>query len=419
MYNPINCVFLGMMSFLKPPQTDFKDHYDITRFNLVWNLSITVCLLLIVVSIVNLQNENYTSTTNLIEVAVGLVALFVLKVTKKFRLVCMFITLSSFMLVSISYFTITNALHYTTPMWGTVNVLFAFFMLGRVWGLLLLTGHVLVLVAYYTFRLEANIASLEPFDEPTIWNFIIETCIVGIAMGYLLAKIIKANKHAETNVKKSNTELVNQNELITLQNAEKEIMLKEIHHRVKNNLQVITSLLILQSQDLSGHQYDSFTEAISRIKSMALIHEKMYQSDRLANFNLKSYLVSLTNDLIDTYAVKKHINLEINSEVDQINSTSIVPVSLIFNELISNSIKHGFQEVEEAKITVFVRTCSSAENICMYYSDNGLWKDQSKSSFGLELIETMTEQLEGEFTVDKNDEGTHYKFTLKALDFES
>jgi two-component sensor histidine kinase len=409
---------LGNMSFLKPPQTDFKDHYDITRFNLVWNLTITVSALLLVVSVVNLQNENYTTATNLIEVLVGIAALIVLRATKKFKPVCLFITLSSFILVSISYFTITNALHYTTPMWGTVNVLFAFFMLGRLWGLLLLAGHILVLVAYYYFRLQTNLDSLEPFDSAAILNFVIETCIVGVAMGYLLAEFIKANKHAESNVKKSNSELVTRNELITHQNAEKEVMLKEIHHRVKNNLQVITSLLRLQAQDLTGHQYDSFTEAINRIKSMALIHEKMYQSDRLANFNLKDYLVSLTNDLIETYAVKKDIDLEINSEIDQINSTSIVPVSLIFNELISNSIKHGFAERDKGKIVVFVGACTSKENICMYYSDNGIWKEQTERSFGLELIETMTEQLEGELTVDKNEDGTHYKFTLKALEIE-
>jgi two-component sensor histidine kinase len=404
------------MSFLKPPQTDFKDHYDITRFNLVWNLTITISVLLLVVAAINFANEDYSSYTNLVEVVIGIIALIILKKTRKFRAVCMFITVGSFGLILFAFFNIAGVLHYTTPMWGTVNLLFAFFMLGRIWGLAILIGHFTTIIFYYAFRLQQNIDSLPRFDDAGIWNFILETCIVGLAMGYLLAKIIKANKHAETVVRDSNTELKNQNVVISHQNAEKEVMLKEIHHRVKNNLQVITSLLRLQSQDLSGHQYDSFTEAINRVKSMALIHEKMYQSDRLANFNLKSYLISLTNDLIDTYSVKKPIKLVINSEVERIDSTSIVAVSLLFNELISNSIKHGFESKETGIITVGVSMSKLPGCICLNYSDDGIWKEAIEKSFGLELIDTMTEQLEGEFTREVREDGTHYAFTLKAID---
>ncbi len=403
------------MSFLRPPKTGYTDHYDITRFNLVWNLSIVLIILLSLVSVANINNDNYSSLTNIIEVGIGIIALIILKVTKKFKLVCLFTSVSSFALITIAFFTITQTLHYTTPMWGTVNILFAFFMLGRVWGLGILIGHFAVLIFYYIFRLESNVASLPPFDDSAIMNFIIETTIVGLAMGYLLAKFIKANRHAEKDVKSANEELKKQNQVISSQNKEKEIMLKEIHHRVKNNLQVITSLLRLQSQELDDEQQlSSFSEAINRVKSMALIHEKMYQSDVLANFDLENYLSSLTNDLIDTYAVKKPIELDVHSEVSHIGSKSIVPISLLFNELISNSIKHGFKDKDNGKIVVRVTQCDKPDYFCLKYTDNGVWETDDTKSFGLELIDTMTDQLEGEFTLDKTD-GAKYFFTLKAL----
>lgn len=404
------------MNFLRPPKTEYTDHYDVMRFNLVWNLCITLSILLTVVSLINLTNDNYTSTTNVVEVGIGLIALFILARTKRFRVVCIFITVGSFLLIAIAFFSITHALHYTTPMWGTLNVLFAFLMLGRYWGAAILIGQFGVLMFYYTFRLQSNISNLPPFETPDIMNFIIETSIVGMAMAYLLIKFIQAHLFAEKEVKKTNEELRIQNEIISTQSKEREIMLKEIHHRVKNNLQVITSILRLQSQDIKPEDQPQFTEAINRVKSMALIHEKMYQSDTLANFDLENYLTSLTNDLIVTYSIKKPIDLQVNSEINEIDSKSIVPISLLFNELISNSIKHGFEHKKSGQIHVNVKPGKAPENIDLSYSDNGVWKEQSRKSFGLELIHTMTEQLDGDYSLKKTSTGTHYQFSLRALE---
>jgi two-component sensor histidine kinase len=403
------------MNYFKPPITECTDHYDVIRFNLTWNLCLALCILLSLLAIANFHNDNYTSLTNIIEVGVGVISLIILKKTRKYKIVCIFATVSSFLLVSIAFFTIVRTLHYTTPMWGTVVVLFAFLMLGRVWGLAILIGHFTVLIFYYVFRIELNINTLPDFDTPMVSNFIIETCIVGMAMAYLLTQFIKANHQAEKFVKTSNTELTKQNEVISVQNREKEVMLKEIHHRVKNNLQVITSLLRLQSYELKGEEADTFTEAINRVKSMALIHDQMYQSDMISNFDLKNYLVSLTKDLIATYSVKMKIKLNVKSDIRNIGSKSIVPISLMFNELISNSIKHGFEDKKEGVINVHVSASENEDYLTLKYSDNGTWKADIEKSFGIELIDTMMEQLEGERTLEKTDEGTFYTFSLKAL----
>lgn len=403
------------MNYIKPPTTEYTDHYDIIRFNLTWNLCLTICVLLSLVSMVNFHNDNYTTLTNIIEVGIGLISLIILKRTRKYKIVCIFATVSSFLLVTIAFFAIVRTIHYTTPMWGTLVVLFAFFMLGRVWGLVILIGHFTVLIFYYIFKIESNIKTIPDFNTQMVSNFIIETCIVGMTMAYLLTKFIKANHQAEKFVKTSNTELTKQNEIISVQNREKEVMLKEIHHRVKNNLQVITSLLRLQSSELKGEQANTFTEAINRVKSMALIHEQMYQSDMISNFDLKNYLTSLTNDLISTYSVKTPIKLNIQSDIRNIGSKSIVPISLMFNELISNSIKHGFEDKKDGEINVLVSVSENKDYLTLRYSDNGTWKADTEKSFGMELIDTMTEQLEGERSLEKTEEGTFYTFSLKAL----
>jgi two-component sensor histidine kinase len=381
----------------------------------MWNLCLALCILLSLLSIANFYNDNYTSLMNIIEVGVGVISLIILKKTKKYKIVCIFATVSSFLVVSITFFSIARTLHYTTPMWGTVVVLFAFFMLGRVWGLAILIGNFTVLIFYYLFRIELNINTLPDFDAQMESNFIIEACIIGVAMAYLLTKFIKANHQAEKFVKTSNTELTKQNEIISVQNREKEVMMKEIHHRVKNNLQVITSLLRLQSSELKGQEADTFTEAINRVKSMALIHDQMYQSDIISNFDLKKYLISLTKDLIATYSVKMKIKLDVKSDIRNLGSKSIVPISLMFNELISNSIKHGFEDKKEGVISVHVAASENEDYLTLEYSDNGIWKADTQKSFGLELIDTMTEQLEGECTLEKTDKGTFYTFFLKAL----
>ncbi|MBK6526227.1 MAG: sensor histidine kinase [Crocinitomicaceae bacterium] len=216
--------------------------------------------------------------------------------------------------------------------------------------------------------------------------------------------------------KAANAELENRNRLVQAQNEEKTIMLKEIHHRVKNNLQVITSLLRLQSREIDDEKTKAqFQDAVQRIIAMSLIHEKMYQNENLSKIDLKDYLDTLAIDLIKTYADNIHVTLDISSKLDRLGNNTLVPVALIFNELISNSLKHAFQERDQGKITVelFPREKNMFE---LMYKDDGIWSEPSKEgSFGLELIETLTEQLDGKVT-RTNENGTVYRFVLKNVE---
>lgn len=405
------------MSFFTPPETHYLDQYDRSKFKLVWNISLGVFILMGILTLISINNLDQESVPNIIAMGITLGILLVLKFNQKYILVCKIASISSCVLISNTYFFVTDVLHFITPMWMLLNVLFTFFTLGKKWGIVIAVAHFIALCFYIALRLDYNISVIQPLTFDQKLKLVLETIIVAVGLTYLILQFIKSNKYAENNLKRTNESLSRQNKIISYQNEEKNVMLKEIHHRVKNNLQVITSLLRLQSYELENPEHSSpFLEAINRIKSMALIHEKMYQSKVLSTFNFESYFYSLAKELIQAYSFSAEIKLTIESELKSIDSKNIVPISLLFNELISNSIKHAFTNVTEPRIAIRIIKNLVTNKYELYYSDNGTWKENTGKSFGTELINTMTEQLNGEYTLNKGKDGTYYTFTFTQLD---
>lgn len=192
---------------------------------------------------------------------------------------------------------------------------------------------------------------------------------------------------------------------------ERKILLQEIHHRVKNNLQVIISLLRLQKSDADEILSEKLNESITRISSIALVHEKVYNTENLANIKLKDYVESLANDIITSFSYENKPTLTVNSSVENIDLKPLVPLALIFNELITNSLKHGLKNIKNGCIEINIS--DKGNQLHLTYHDNGVWiENKEKSNFGLSLIETFTEQLDGSYT-RKTDNGTTYTFDLK------
>jgi len=163
-----------------------------------------------------------------------------------------------------------------------------------------------------------------------------------------------------------------------------------------------------------------FDSTVSRIIAMALIHEKMYQNDNLSKINLENYLKSLATDILRANQINKEVEFSISSELEIIGNRTIVPLALIFNELISNSLKHAFigeeYDSKKCEIKSYIKMIDN-DMFTIQYQDNGVWSDKMKeSSFGIELIETFTEQLEGEMSRSSTLEGTIYIFKLKNID---
>ncbi len=200
-------------------------------------------------------------------------------------------------------------------------------------------------------------------------------------------------------------------------NDEKRAMLREIHHRVKNNLQVVNSLLKLQSRKLkSDDAVAMFKETQNRVVSMALLHEKMYRSDDIHQINVQDYISLLVKDLVESYAVDKKIHLNIQIEPVNLMMRTLVPLGLIINEMITNSLKHGFKNKSEGEISVSIRHIKGVR-FEMIIGDNGegVVKEHKSTGIGVNLIQIFTKQLNG--TLKQLDApGAVFKLTFDKID---
>ncbi len=189
---------------------------------------------------------------------------------------------------------------------------------------------------------------------------------------------------------------------------EKEVMLQEIHHRVKNNLQIICSLLNLQAEGVSDPKVRAaFEESRGRVRSMALIHEKLYQSPDVANIDLADYLDSLTASLLrSTGENGGRIRLELDAQPVALDIDRAVPCGLIVNELVTNAFKYAFPDGRAGTISVCLRENQGRLNLRVSDDGVGLPADlniEASDSIGLQLVTGLTEQLEG--TLEATAEG--------------
>ncbi len=203
---------------------------------------------------------------------------------------------------------------------------------------------------------------------------------------------------------------------------EKEVLLKEIHHRVKNNLQIITSLLYLQSskiEDLS--MLDIFKDSQNRVKSIALVHEKLYQSKDLANIDFSDYLKNLSNFIFSTYKLNiPGLNIDYYLDDIYLSVEVAVPLGLLMNELLSNALKYAFiadEVIEKVDPKIQIKLKKIDENIIeLTFSDNGKglpdnFDIETSESLGLKLVTNLVQQINGKLKVHpKND--TEFKITF-------
>lgn len=250
------------------------------------------------------------------------------------------------------------------------------------------------------------------------------TLIISGAIGLILA-LISIIIYARVNREKRKAleMLKTQNESIKRQKDEKEVLLKEIHHRVKNNLQVINSLIRLQCAYTDDQvALDLFDECQNRIISMALIHEKMYESSDLSNISIKEYVSELAQNLLRSYRLNQHIELKVDVSIDHLTLDTLVPLGLMLNEMISNSLKHAFNDQKEGEISVSLHRTEN-EMFDLVVGDNGVglptdFNFKSAHTLGMELIVTLTSQLDGEISRMKDREGSFFRVVFKGLEKE-
>ncbi|MBD2296782.1 GAF domain-containing protein [Anabaena sphaerica FACHB-251] len=202
--------------------------------------------------------------------------------------------------------------------------------------------------------------------------------------------------------------------------AEKEVLLKEVHHRVKNNLQIVSSLLQLQAQTLQDAEIiKAIRESQNRIESISLIHKNLYTSPNIGKLDIADYINNLVAGLLISYQiVPGKINLQTNIDSVSLNVDEAIACGLVINELISNALKHAFPNNQKGEISISLH--NSSNNIELTVQDNGIglpdgldWRNTN--SLGLSLVyDLVTEQLEGNITVERN-QGTLFHIEFPQL----
>ena len=205
---------------------------------------------------------------------------------------------------------------------------------------------------------------------------------------------------------------------------EKEVLLKEIHHRVKNNLQIISSLLNLQTRCVEGKEtINVLKESQNRVKTMAMVHEKLYQSEDLKDINFREYTENLVSDLFYSYGVKKG-TIDLQVDVDNLNMDidTAIPCGLIINEIVTNSLKYAFPGPNSKEMVKVQLKKQHHDKLELIISDNGRGMPdnldiENVETLGLKMVTILVNQLKGTLELDRTN-GTKFNITFKEMEYK-
>lgn len=206
------------------------------------------------------------------------------------------------------------------------------------------------------------------------------------------------------------------NRLLAIKNNENELLLKEIHHRVKNNLEVVSSLLALQSAQIEDtNTKDAMQESQNRVQSIGIVHQKLYQGTNLGAIEMKDYFINLSESVLDSFGEGKRITINCAMEKLNLDIDTAVPLGLIVNELLTNTLKYAFPAGEKGEVKI--KLTKVKDNVLhLEVSDNGIGKSAvtQGTGFGGQLVYLLTKQLNGSMKEDVED-GTRifFEFDLK------
>ncbi|KAA9333802.1 two-component regulator propeller domain-containing protein [Adhaeribacter soli] len=263
----------------------------------------------------------------------------------------------------------------------------------------------------YVFRVKACVQGGECNQEPVKFAFTIEPPfwskdkLIGMVLLVAAGVVFGFVRWREQNLKKINTRLEESVEQRTLllekKNLEKEILLKEVHHRVKNNLQIITSLLNLQSRHVTDPAaLHTLREIKDRIKSISMLHQRLYQREELSCIDLAEYVQTLCRSLFASYGVREdHVRLEFDIPTLYLDIDTALTLGLIVNELVSNTLKYAFPEHRKGTLLIELLRITETD-YTLTISDDGTglpdnFEEKMAASFGLQLVSSLVKKLHG------------------------
>lgn len=234
-------------------------------------------------------------------------------------------------------------------------------------------------------------------------NWLIALLILGLSLAASSFWLLQQSRKSAKELTEKNTELATLLE-------QKKILLKEIHHRVKNNLQTVSSLLNLQTRSSdSPIVKKAMIEGQTRLKSISLLHQKLYQHDELTKIEMDDYIFDLAQYIIKNFnLLNKHIALKTNAHQIALDLDTAIPLGLILNELITNTIKHSFKDIEEGEIEVSIKRLDKDKHFELKVSNNGVGLPndidiETLPSMGLKLVKSLSRQIHGSFNAFVDD----------------
>ncbi|MGV3630244.1 MAG: histidine kinase dimerization/phosphoacceptor domain -containing protein [Bacteroidota bacterium] len=250
------------------------------------------------------------------------------------------------------------------------------------------------------------------YNYNQVWKYIV---LVMLILAIVLVMFYLWNKSLRKQIflrKRIEEELSHTLEQVNKQNNDKTVLLQEIHHRVKNNLQIIISLLRLQANSHTNSDVqDAIYEAVERVNSISLVHEHLYKNPNLGEIDLSLYITNLGEELKRVFIKDFDVSMQVETHDTQLSIKAIIPLALILNELITNSLKYAFRNTRKG--TISIHLFIENKRLHFHYSDNGEWfhNDYSRN-FGTYLLDIFTEQLNGEYKKLPGDSAS-YIFTFK------
>ena len=238
-----------------------------------------------------------------------------------------------------------------------------------------------------------------------------------IVLAALLAFILFSLLYYYRKRKKKNQKLQLLNFELDTKNKQNELLLKEIHHRVKNNLELVKSLLALQSAQLEDSvTKDAMIASQNRVQSMGIIHQKLYQGENLGSIEMKDYFLNLGEGILDTFDADDKVKIECAMDNLELDVDTAVPIGLIVNELLTNALKYAFPKDGKGNILISLSQ-STPETLTLKVADNGVGKviglSPKGTGFGTQLIKLLTQQLDGKM-VEDHENGTSVLFQFKT-----
>lgn len=382
----------------KIPKT--ANSIEVVKYKIVINICALGLILILIYGLpLSLINGNITHTIFLSIYSITTFVVLMLIIKKGW------LKLPSFLLITISgiciaaqLFTLQDSL-FSFGIWFLLIILLSIFFFEKIGGIISI---VFVSVVMYTKAYLDETGYLPNDKLPKMftnvdYDTVLQLLILFTSVGFIVFFIF-------SQLKKSH-------EKMAIAIKDKEVLLKEVHHRVKNNLQVIISLLSLQSNIEDDEKFkDTFNKCQNRINSMSIIHELLYQSDNVSSINLKEYIQELAYSIAPSIEkANQKINLNLAIESLTINIDTAIPLGLLINEIITNSFKHGFPNINgEIQIKLMKQ---NNHTFVLEIGDNGVGKGDganNKKTLGLNLIKNLTKQIDGTLSIDKSKKGMNY-----------